>query len=106
MLKLYWPRWSRCPLPPGTTRAKTQPSGTWDLRHKISRPPLALAKVTLASPVLTLMVWLLAAIQGLNRKLESELKALKAELNQREVENAELRQRLARLERVIEQLAK
>jgi len=52
------------------------------------------------------MVWLLAAIQGLNRKLESELKALKAELNQREVENAELRQRLARLERVIEQLAK
>lgn len=55
----------------------------------------------------------LAAIQGLNQKLESEkqeaetrLAKLEEELNRRDAENAELKARLARLEELVQQLIK
>lgn len=48
----------------------------------------------------------LAAIQGLNQKLESEMAALRVELGRRDAENAELKERLARLEQLVQQLIK
>jgi predicted nuclease with TOPRIM domain len=43
----------------------------------------------------------LAAIQGLNEKVESENASLRDELSRRDAENAELKQRLERLEKLM-----